>query len=93
MTKRRNYIRVATSDIAQTADMVRYIGYRDVEPTEVPTKVKLDYSRAGTLMHRFSDDEYTYFMQPTIYNNYWLESAVARWASFGVAATVVALPR
>jgi hypothetical protein len=87
----RNYIRVRTIDLRSSMDMVRYVGYRDVAETLEPTRIPLGYDKKLTLMHRFSDETYTYFMQPRLFNSHWLQSAVERWQSFGVKAEIIRL--
>ena len=85
---KRVYVRVKTSQIVD--DMTRYMAYQDVKETEQPQRM-VWVASSKPVVHRFQKDGFTYFMRPSVFNNYWEKHAVERYASFGVSTETVRL--
>lgn len=78
------HVKVLTTDVVKSEDMVRYIGYAGVPETA-------NYNPALG-KHRFQEGKYTVFRCPKgLRPGGWAECAIDRWRSFGVRAMMVRL--
>jgi hypothetical protein len=94
----RLHLKVRTEDAERYADMIRYLGYArrthltgditDFTP-ETAEPFKQNWGGSKVTVHRFQEDGYTYFRQPSIFNNHWATGGHERWASFGVNSEIV----